>query len=132
MKKVLRARLSRQLEEVNELLKEDTNNKELLLKIKEEIEESLASKKNVKNHPQNKTGRKSLDALFEHPGVETAWSEGEDGYWVSLRYGWYSQTTGCHSIHEWKVEDVLFDLNNMLEICVFDWAGKSRKDCSGH
>ena len=52
---------------------------------------------------------KTLENLKLDPRVTDAWDEGDDGYWVSLKPGFYSALDdfGIHSVHEWNTKDLL-------------------------
>ena len=53
---------------------------------------------------------KSWKQIQSDPRVAEAWSEGEDGYWVSLKAGLadlkHDPHYPHHTIHEWKVKDL--------------------------
>lgn len=44
---------------------------------------------------------KSLMRMERDPRVKSAWSEGEDGYWIELRAGW--NWDDCHYLHEYTI-----------------------------
>ena len=49
---------------------------------------------------------KTLAALAKkNPDKVRGWYKDSDGYWVDLKRGW--QLWECHSVHEWKVRDLL-------------------------
>jgi len=69
--------------------------------------------KTKKRHPQNKTGRASLDRVAADPRVKEVWEEGSDGYWASLKEGFNAE--GCISLHEWTCKDLINALHRIEE-----------------
>ena len=45
--------------------------------------------------------------------IEEAYSEGEDGYWIILKDGWWNPDYQAISIHEWTVKACLLALTRI-------------------
>jgi len=50
---------------------------------------------------------KTLAQFKKHLLVSEAWNEGEDGYWIVLKTGYFCRQSECHAIHEWTMEEVI-------------------------
>lgn len=62
---------------------------------------------------------KWLEKIARDPRIDSVSDEGEDGYWVYLKPGFWNPNLGCHMIHEWKREHVLHDFK-IIEPCDCD------------
>jgi len=83
--------------------------KHLVTALKHGVPETAKTPKPVKSdtpHPKNPTGRKSMDEVASHPGVDSIEYKGYGGYWVYLKDGWISTDTDCQTIHELTTRDV--------------------------
>jgi len=47
-----------------------------------------------------------IQKIKNDPRVKEAWSEGEDGWWVSLKAGNICGESGTHCVHEWSLADL--------------------------
>ena len=59
---------------------------------------------------------KTLKRLKQDPRVLDAWDEGEDGYWITLKTGWWSPAMETHAVHEWNIRDLLREFRS-IEPC---------------
>jgi hypothetical protein len=52
------------------------------------------------------TNARDLAEIAKDPRVESAWDEGEDGLWFSLKAGFRLRIDGTHGAHEVTGEDL--------------------------
>lgn len=53
-------------------------------------------------------------AIERNPKIDASESFSDsDGYWLVLRPGFECSMSGCHTIHEWNVRDVLTAIANI-------------------
>lgn len=62
------------------------------------------------------TNARDLAEIAKDPRVESAWDEGEDGLWFSLKAGFRLRIDGTHAAHEVTAKDLLAKLRE-IEPC---------------
>jgi len=62
---------------------------------------TIRTRKDIQNHL-------AVELIVEY--------EGEEGWWVYLKEGWVSPETGCGTIHEHTIADLIPYINNIQKI----------------
>jgi len=57
---------------------------------------------------------RTLSDVRRDPRVESVWSEGDDGWWASLKEGWV-RYDGVISLHEYTIKELCRSLNDDVE-----------------